>query len=375
MSLPATPVRVMQLISSLEVGGAEMMLLAFLKSVQKSEGTDVVTVILNDLFHQGLRSEIESLNGQTHFFERTPSNKHPRYVQRLLSLIDQHRIQLIHVHDPGSRLAALACKMLRPNLKIVFTVHDTHIIDRFSSYWLWVHRLFIDGHIAISGSVEKECRQFGIQNVRKIYNGVNLSNFQRKPITQPQEERPLRLVQVARFELEKKGQDLLLRAIRRCLDLGYPVECSLVGMVTPSMEDQFLRLNELINKLELSHHVHLLTNRTDVPIILLDQDVFILPSRKEGFGLVIIEAMASGLPVIASNLDGPAELICTEENGLLFEPENPEHLASLIIRLHKDVGFRNSLAQKGYQSAQSYSIETMTFEYLRYYRTLTTGKA
>ncbi len=82
-------------------------------------------------------------------------------------------------------------------------------------------------------------------------------------------------------------------------------------------------------------------------------DVFILPSVFEGLGLVVLEAFRSGIPVIASNVEGPAELITNNSNGLLFEPKNVKELGQCILKLYNDPSFAKKIGDNGYRTYSS----------------------
>jgi glycosyltransferase involved in cell wall biosynthesis len=96
-----------------------------------------------------------------------------------------------------------------------------------------------------------------------------------------------------------------------------------------------------------------------VETLLQHHDVFVLPSRREGFGLALVEAMAAGLPVVASNLQGPAEIITHGENGLLFEPGNIDSLVSQLLMLIEQPEWIPRLSEAGVQRAMMFSIEKM----------------
>src|SRR6478609_3438244 len=266
ISNASSPLKVLQLISSLEVGGAEVMLLSFMEAAKNHPSLMLSAVILNEEYHEGLRQRVEAMGWPVSFFERKMGDKHPKHILRLVKEVDSKQIQIIHAHDPGAKMAALLCKVLRPHLKVMFTVHDTHIIAGLSKSKLLLHRYAIDGHVAISGAVEEECHEYGLINVRKVYNGVDLSQFSPKAqLTKPPASQPLKLIQVARFELYKKGQDVLLKALKLCIDSGAQLHLSLVGMVPENLSEpkkQFEKLKSIIADLGLENHVSLLVNRT-----------------------------------------------------------------------------------------------------------------
>jgi glycosyltransferase involved in cell wall biosynthesis len=93
-------------------------------------------------------------------------------------------------------------------------------------------------------------------------------------------------------------------------------------------------------------------------------DIFVLPTKMEPFGLVITEAMASGLPVITSRLAGAAELIKDGETGLLLnDPENPGELQDKIFKLTRDSDYRNNMGNNAAAAMQQYSWEKVKIEY------------
>jgi glycogen synthase len=109
--------------------------------------------------------------------------------------------------------------------------------------------------------------------------------------------------------------------------------------------------------------------------MLKKQDLFILPSRKEAFGLAIIEAMASGVPVIASSTEGPAEIITDQQNGLLFETENPVSLFEQIRFAYLNQAATRKIAEQAYQDVQQYGIEQTLNLHESLYKKLITPRA
>ena len=110
--------------------------------------------------------------------------------------------------------------------------------------------------------------------------------------------------------------------------------------------------------------VRLLGERHDVPELLRAFDVFVLCSRNEGISNTILEAMASGLPVIASNVGGTPELVEHERTGSLFPAGDAEALASLLAKYRADSGLREAQARNGRRRAlEQFSIAAMVRAY------------
>lgn len=98
--------------------------------------------------------------------------------------------------------------------------------------------------------------------------------------------------------------------------------------------------------------------------------IFVMPSLMEGFGLVFLEAMSNGLPVIGSNVGGIPELIQDKKNGLMVESKDPDMLKSKILLFLKDGTLRKSIIDKGYNTVKEFSIEKMVHQTIQYYENI-----
>ncbi|MGH7539604.1 MAG: glycosyltransferase family 4 protein, partial [Gemmatimonadota bacterium] len=105
--------------------------------------------------------------------------------------------------------------------------------------------------------------------------------------------------------------------------------------------------------------------RDDVPSVMAALDVVVLPSLTEAFGLVAVEAMAAGIPVVATSVEGLAEVVQDGREGILVPPGEPEPLARAIARLAGDPEERRRLGEAGRHTARRYSIEAMAAAYER----------
>jgi len=137
----------------------------------------------------------------------------------------------------------------------------------------------------------------------------------------------LRIIAIGRLRYEK-GFDLLISALKILVEKGYTVLCDIFGE-GPEKE----KLLSQISKFDLGKKVRLRGAHSNVRSLLPQYDLVIIPSRKESFCLVALEAYDAGIPVIASNIFGLRETVLSEKTGLLFKLGNPESLASQILRL------------------------------------------
>ena len=362
-------INILHLISSLEVGGAENLLIDLLKNTDPTNNIDFVVVVMNDRIDETLKKELLATNYNIYFLNRKQSDKNPKYLLQLLNIIKKHRICIIHSHNPGSKIWAILCKFLKPKIKLIFTVHSMGIFKNLSKFNLFLHKKFIDENIAISKAVLKDCYDFKIKKAVQIYNGIKVRDFLDKEKTQ-KNTNILNILNVSRINHVIKGQDILIKALKECKDKGLKFKCSLVGGIYDYGRDSFDYLKKLLKELDLEKEILFLGNRHDIPELLSQSDLFILPSRYEGLGLVVLEAMAARIPVISSNIDGPAELINHGENGLLFESENHFDLADKILYLYNNQEEMNQLAQNGFDFVKNFDISVMCKNYCELYKNL-----
>ena len=145
-----------------------------------------------------------------------------------------------------------------------------------------------------------------------------------------------------------KGVDIALRAIKKVLSIHSNLQLVIIG---DGQEEQ--NLKELAHDLGIDHSVRFLGKRTDVAQWYKVFDVFLLPSRMESFGMALVEALYSEVAVIASNIEGPKEIIDPGTTGLLFPCEDEEALTEALLSLLENPGTRRTLAMEGRKSVSN----------------------
>lgn len=218
-----------------------------------------------------------------------------------------------------------------------------------------------NGIIAISKGVKDDLkRNFNVFTpMEVVYNaGLDKSIEQKKeePLNLP--KGVYHLVAVGRLT-KQKGFDVLLEALA-LVQKQIDFHCTIIG---EGPERKNLELQR--NKLRLSSKVSLPGFQENPYAYYAKADVFVLSSRWEGFGNVIVEAMACETPVIATRCDfGPDEIIEHGKNGLLVNVEEPQALADAIALLLSNPELRQELAAEGLQRAKDFSDEKISLEYL-----------
>lgn len=289
------------------------------------------------------------------------------YVIQILRIIDVNHIEVVHVHQGTLMSFFLIIKTLRPKVRIYFTSHDTHIFSELSRKDQKIAASICNGIIAISDAVSEDIVRQGVKKskITRIYNGVDFSRFPLK-IRKKDLSKGAVIANVARFAPKKKGQDILIRAAAILCNRGYKIIVRFAGGETAASIGEMQCMKELTVELGISSQVDFLGNVNNVSEFLEEVDIFCIPSRYEGFGISAVEAMATGLPCIASDIIGLNEVVNDPALGRLFKTENERDLADKIeyILLNKE----EFNAEKISENVRSrFSIKHMCEELLAVY--------
>jgi glycosyltransferase involved in cell wall biosynthesis len=213
--------------------------------------------------------------------------------------------------------------------------------------------------VAVSQRVKQELLDIGVpkEAIRVILCGVDLQEFSpgsadRRKWGLP-EQVPLALF-VGDIRINRKNLDTVLYALVQVPELHLAVVGTIEGSPYPQLAAQ----------LELSERVHFLGNPQNVvPELMRTADLFVFPSRYEPYGLVVIEAMASGLPVITATTTGAAEIVTPECGVVLSDTEDTQALAQAMSRL-ADHELRNRMGQAARSIAEQHSWASMAQSYV-----------
>lgn len=193
-------------------------------------------------------------------------------------------------------------------------------------------------------------------------NGVNLEEFNTRIVFS--HSRPY-IFAIGRF-VHKKGFDILIEAFRLVSDRVAPLDLIIAGEGPEWHENK-----ELAARLGLLDRVHFIgwADRRTTISLFNGCEFFVLPSRIEPFGIVNLEAMASGKAIVATKVGGVPELVTNGINGLLVEPNDIESLAKNIVYLHKNRELRELMGRKGRELVErNYTWERIAEGYLEVYK-------
>jgi L-malate glycosyltransferase len=227
-----------------------------------------------------------------------------------------------------------------------------------------------DAVFAVSEQVRKHCIEAdGIEpaRVQTIYNGLNFGDW--NTAARPTKASGKTLVTTVGNIRRVKGHDIFIKTAALILAQFPEVSFSIAGDVLEN--DYFLELQNLVRDLNLSDHFHFVGGITNLGDHLAAADIFVLPSRSEGFSNAIVEAMAAALPVVATNVGGNAEAVEDGVTGLIVPPEDPTALSAAIARLLSDPSQARAMGIAGKaRAAEHFTTEAMMSRIAAIYRDL-----
>lgn len=329
-----TPLQVLCLIKGLGRGGAESLVRAQVLERDKLRFTYRVayltpnkTALVDDIERAGV--PVTCLGAR--------SSKDLTWARQFRRMVLDHAIDVVHVHSPvaaaGARLA-LQTVPQRQRPAIVTTEHNmwrTHVWPtRLAAASTWT---LDDAHIAVSGAVRSSLPARFRVRTEVIHHGIDLARVvaQRSERFAVRRELGLQssrvVATVANLRRTKGWPDLLVAA-RRVLDDVDDAVFLAVGQGPMEKEVQTLH-----RELGLGDRFRLLGYRADAVRLMAGSDVFCLASHNEGLPVVLMEAMALGLPIVATEVGGVGELVSSPDHGRLVSPRRPDLLAAALSEI------------------------------------------
>lgn len=339
-------------------GGAELMM-ADIMAEQARAGHNVTLIVINRHYEQPL---LEALDNRIRVItlNRPEGSHNPLWYLRYNLSLTSTKPQIVHFHSTK----ASAITITHSNVRYVETIHDTMGIPQKTSN---INCIFAISKAAYSSLLDKT----GIKSTI-IHNGILTHQVKHNANKPKSLNRRFRIIVIARLIHETKGQDIAIEAIRTLKETCPRLTISL-DLIGEGSSESFLRA--LSEKFDITDAVNFLGNRSRDYIYshLCDYDLFLLPSRYEGFGLTVAEAMAAKVPVLVSDIEGPMEVIANGLFGSHFRCGDPDDCATAIARIIADYPRFLSLAQTdAYRHVTCrYDISRTAADYLRHYAELT----
>lgn len=363
-------VKIVQIVPALEIGGLERVVINLAEKIN-SKNYNVVICCLEG--KGDLRAEAERKGIRVISADKRPG-KDFLLPLRLASILKNENARIVHTHNSGPLLyGTLAAKIAQ----IPVVINTKHGRERRVKNNL-ICRLN-DRIVTISEDAKKELLKvvkLRIDKVEVIYNGIDERSYSKGKNTISEIKKGLKIAHsdlvvgtIGRLSPEKDHFTLLL-AFSELSRASDNVKLIVVG-------DGLLRrdLEAKCSELGIKDKVKFLGFRDDIAEMLSIFDVFVLSSVTEGISLTLLEAMAAGKTVVATNVGGNPEVVEDGVTGFLVPPQNPEKLAETINNLLKNRGLSQKMGEAGRNHIkENFTLERMVKEYETLYERLLNEK-
>jgi glycosyltransferase involved in cell wall biosynthesis len=369
--------RILFLSTSMGMGGADKQLLSAAQEL-RSRGHDILIVSLTPLGPMGLEARGSGI--PTESLEMRRGMPDPRGLFRLLQLVRSWKPDILHSHMVHANLMARAVRLLSPVPVMVATIHN---IYEGAAVWMAAYRLtnrLVDHMTIVSqAAADRFIRERIVprEMLRVVPNGIDSELFRNVPAdTRASLRRSLEVddrfvwLAVGRFEIAKDYPNML-RAFAQVRRQEARAVLLLVGRGSLQAETE-----ALVQELNLERDVRFLGVRADVPEIMSAADGYLMSSAWEGMPMVLLEAAAAGLPIVATSVGGNQEVVRDGENGYLVPPRDADALATAALRLMGlSQAQRRQMGERGREHVRNrYSLRRVAEQWEELYRDVSARK-
>jgi glycosyltransferase involved in cell wall biosynthesis len=357
---------IVHVLSSFHLGGQERVVLD-LATAQRAHGDDVLVVSIAPPPEGPIAAELRAAGVRAETLAKRPSFD-PSLPVRLALRLARERVDIVHTHNPQALIyGALAGRLVGARV-----VHTKHGINPDRTRRLWLRRAaarLVDAYVVVTPALARiathECDP---DRVHVVANGIDMSVFAPRPDVRNASRRELGLPEdawvvgtVGRLAPEK-DQATLVKAVAPLLGEG-----RYLVIVGDGPERD--ALHAVIRDANVDRYVRMTGVRSDVARLLSAFDAFALPSRTEGLPLVLLEAMASELPVVASSVGGIPDLVAAGVTGVLVPPSDVPALRAALLMLAGNPAFAHKMGRAARQQVLArHSVDVMAKAYRHLYQ-------
>lgn len=358
-------IRVLQALSTGRIGGAETMVLKLVSHLDTSRFVSEVSFLDG---RGRLSQSFEAAGIPTH--DLSVAGGYLGAFWRFVQLVRARRFHIVHLYGfRVSLLGRLAARAVRPRPAVVHGIRGFHVSESEdvrglrTKMALMLERLgapLVDAYIPNSCGAEAFLCAWGLPKVKFITIPNGIEPLVRKEVGAREPLESPTIICVANLRPRKRQADLV-EAVARLRERGVSVRCVLVGD-GPTRE----AVEALVRARKLGGVVECLGSRPsqEVHRLLQSADVFVLPSLWEGMPVSVMEAMATGLPVVGTDVPGIRELVVDGDTGFLAPGRDPAALAERIERLARDASLRFRMGEAGRRRVMTeFALDTMVRRY------------
>lgn len=358
------PLKVLRVVPSLEMGGVENTLLSLLPRLDR----DKYQISLCCLYRgDDLAREAEEHQIPLFTLRMRPrldvDLKYLKGINQLRRFLRKEKFDIVHTHlykanTPGRIAAILA--------RVPIIIANEHNVDSWKKPGQMAADRFLSKFtnkvIVVSQAVKRFYHEeVGLpeNKIEVVYNGVDLEKFSKRvDIEKKKEELNIpqdsKVVGIIGRLHPQKGHEYFLKAAAIVTREIPSVRFLIIGEGT--LRDE---LEKMADRLGLADKTLFTGQRRDIAEILSVLDISVLSSLREGFSITVLESMASGLPVVVTDVGGNREVVEESQTGFIVPPENVGALAAAIARILKDENLARRMGERAHERVKSFSIEKM----------------
>jgi phosphatidylinositol alpha-mannosyltransferase len=289
----------------------------------------------------------------------------PSYLGQARSMLQRERFDLLHFHEPFVPFLSPVLLEVSDSVNVA-TFHaygGFSLSYEFGSRFMGRYAARLHGRIAVSAAARHFIDRYFPGDYKVIPNGVDVERFRRTVPIARWEDGTRNILFVGRLE-PRKGLLELLKAYRILRSAGCSCRLLVVGSGPQEREARRYVMTRSLPGVEFLGRV----DDDEKAALFRTADVFVSPATgRESFGIVLLEAMAAGTPVVCSDIHGYKGVVRRGREGLLVPPRNPKALAAAILQLFSDPELGARMGAAGRERAESYSWERVTAKVEEYY--------
>jgi len=292
------------------------------------------------------------------------------------SLLKNKNIDVIHTHISKDLSTAVLIKKMLQKGKIVFTQHMDSRHKKKDFFHKWIYKN-IDFVASITDSMRQNHLKFTPiteDKITTIYNGIDLNKFNVSPDFEPVEFKKTKNIPPGKIIIgtigridRLKNQEILINCAEKLVKTNKNIHFIFVGEETDSITGRGYR-NELLSRIKekkLEDYFSVFNFSQEIEKYFNILDIFVLTTPKESFGLVLLEAMSMGKPVLGTNSGGPPEIISDGESGFLYNPYDYSELSDKLRILIETEELRKKMGKKGQKRVkQKFNLEKKIDDYI-----------
>lgn len=371
--------KILHVIPNLSKGGAERLVLDICNELQKREQVKVKLLLLEDKNDYKFLSNDIDIEVCKVTFELSIFKKNNIHLEKFESIIDKFQPDVIHSHLYAAEI--ISHENIRKNVIYFSHCHDNmsqfrklNVSTFFSKNKITNYyerlRLFKRYHEADNQfiAISKDTKLFLQQTlpnhlsnkIHHLTNAINVSAFHKPNYQAPGIE--IKLINIGSL-VDKKNQQFLVKVVKYLKNAGHKVHLKLIG-------DGINRtaLIKEIETLDLSNEIVLLGKIDDVQKELWASDIYVHSAYYEPFGLVLVEAMAAGLPIVCLDGRGNTEIVESGKNGFLVKQNDAKKFSEKILEIFFNKELHQTMSDHSKQLSEKYSIDKYVNQLLNLYK-------